>query len=216
MEQPKVMLFDVNETLLNLAPVKERLEELFGSALAAGEWFSRLLHGSLVANQLSSYRPFGVIASEQLQSMAVRYGVELEEPESIIGLMQVLPPHADVIEGLRSITRLGIRMATLTNGSPGMVAEQLEYAGLTDMFEASLSVESIGAFKPASEVYLWATDHLGVTPAEAMLVAAHDWDVAGAQNAGLRGAFVARARWSLPGNTPTIRGDDLVAIADLL
>jgi len=216
MEQPKVMLFDVNETLLDLAPVKERLEELFGSALAAGEWFSRLLHGSLVANQLNAYRAFGVIASEQLESMAVRYGVELEQPDSIIGLMRRLPPHADVVEGLRSISQSGIRMATLTNGSPGMVAEQLEYAGLADMFEASLSVESVGAFKPAPEVYLWAVDHLGVTPPEAMLVAAHDWDVAGAQNAGLRGAFVARAPWSLPAIIPQVHVDDLVAIADLL
>lgn len=53
-------------------------------------------------------------------------------------------------------------------------------------------MESVGRFKPDRLVYEWAARQMGVELPDCMLVAAHGWDVAGAQWAGMRSAFVAR------------------------
>ena len=65
-------------------------------------------------------------------------------------------------------------------------------AGLTTFFEALLSVESVGKYKPHADVYRWAAGRAGADVSECLLVAAHGWDVAGAAWAGMRTAFVAR------------------------
>ena len=59
--RPELLVFDVNETLLDMSPLRIDFEDVFGTGDAMGEWFARLLHGSLVANELEDYRAFGVI-----------------------------------------------------------------------------------------------------------------------------------------------------------
>lgn len=220
MTRPEALLFDVNETLLDLTPVKKEICELLGSQASANEWFARLLHASLVANELDAYRPFGQIGVEQLLAIAKRLRIGLTESKAreVVGLMAALPPHPDVVDGLESLAAAGLKLATLTNGSADMVTQQLHNAGLDGLFEASLSVSSVGRFKPAPEVYTWAVDRLGSLPQHTVLVAAHDWDVAGAMRAGLRGAFVARegATWSLPWPLAEHVVPDLVALARAL
>ena len=75
--------------------------------------------------------------------------------------------------------------------------EQFENAGLTEYFDELLSVEETGKFKPFTETYTWGAQKMGVFHNECMLIAAHGWDVAGAQWAGWRAAFVNR-----PGQQP--------------
>jgi 2-haloacid dehalogenase len=57
--KPALLAFDVNETMLSLGPIKVKLEEVFGVDPPVGEWFARMLHGSLVANHVDQYRSFG-------------------------------------------------------------------------------------------------------------------------------------------------------------
>ena len=68
----------------------------------------------------------------------------------------------------------------------------MENSGLAGFFEAWLSVEDVGLFKPHAHVYRWAARRAGVGVSECLFVAAHGWDVAGASWAGMRTAFVAR------------------------
>ena len=60
------------------------------------------------------------------------------------------------------------------------------------MFDHVISVEAIGVFKPDVRVYQMAAKELGVETSDMIMVAAHDWDIAGAMAAGCGGAFVAR------------------------
>ena len=55
-----------------------------------------------------------------------------------------------------------------------------------------MSIEDIQVYKPDLRAYRWALEKLGVKPEEALMVAAHGWDVAGAKAAGMQTAFVAR------------------------
>jgi len=214
---PNVIVFDVNETLLDLAALGPDLEEVFGDRRAIGEWFARLLHGSLVATVIDRYQPFGAIGAAALDDMAKARSVDLdvEARDRIVDGIRRLPPHPEADGALERLRASGFRVAALTNSPHRIALEQLTNAGLSERFDAVLSVEVVRRFKPHADCYLAAASSLGVPIERIRLVAAHDWDVAGAIAAGARGAFVAR-----PGATyrswlprPDIEAPDLDAMA---
>ncbi len=107
---------------------------------------------------------------------------------------------------------------TLTNGSTKAANAQIENAGLHPFVRRVISVEEVGKFKPAPEPYRHAAAVMGVEVSQMMLVAAHDWDCAGAVAAGAQTAFVRRpgAVWSLPSEPPRLVVDDIADLADSL
>lgn len=220
MSKPALIAFDVNETLLSLDPIKVKLEQAFGIGAPVGEWFARMLHGSLVANHVNQHRPFGDIGVEALLTVAAKRGLAMrgEDAEEIIGTMAKLPPHADVYNALERLFDAGFVLVALTNGSTDMANAQVENAGLHPFLRRVISVEEVGQFKPAPEPYLHAASVMSVDIGDMMLVAAHDWDCAGAVAAGAQTAFVRRPGvvWSLPMEPPAVIVDDIAGLADRL
>jgi 2-haloacid dehalogenase len=218
--KPELLVFDVNQTLLDMAPLAIDFEDVFGSGDAMGEWFARLLHGSLVANQLDEYRAFGVIGVEALLAVAERRGIELDEGTAteVVTRLAILPAHLDVIPALERLLDAGFRTAALTNGSTKAANVQIENAGLHTFIQRVISVEELGRFKPDPATYRHAAQVMDVDVSRSMLISAHDWDVAGAMTAGAGAAFVRRpgCLWSLPTAMPEVVGPDLREIADQL
>jgi 2-haloacid dehalogenase len=130
--RPVVVVFDVNETLLDMSPLRIDFEDVFGTSEPLGEWFARMLHGSLVANQLDDYRAFGVIGVEALLLVAERHGVDLDEATAteVVTRLAILPAHLDVIPALEQLLDAGFRTAALTNSSTKAANVQIENAGL--------------------------------------------------------------------------------------
>lgn len=217
---PRLIAFDVNETLLRLDPIRMSLEKIFGADPPMGEWFARLLHRSLIANTLGSYRSFGDIGAEALINLAAHRGRLLRAEDAVRALapMSELPPHQDVVEGMRRLAGAGFRMVALTNGSTEVADAQIANAGLGSFLERVISVDEVGRFKPDPVVYRHAAEVMGVDIGEMMLVAAHDWDCAGAMAAGAEAVFVKRpgAIWSLPVPPPHKQVPDLGKLADAL
>lgn len=218
--RPEVLVFDVNGTLLDLSPLKIDFEDVFGKTAPMGEWFARMLHGSLVANQLDDYRAFGVIGVEALLLVAEKHGVDLDEGTAteVVTRLAILPAHLDVIPALERLLDAGFRTAALTNGSTKAANVQIENAGLHTFIQRVISVEEVGRFKPDPVTYRHAAQVMDVHISQSMLIAAHDWDVAGAAKAGAQSAFVRRpgSLWSLPNPMPEVAGRDLTEIADRL
>jgi 2-haloacid dehalogenase len=215
----KVLVFDVNETLLDLGVLRDPFARAFGDASPMGEWFARLLHGSLVATLTGTYEEFGTIARRSLDVVASRRGRALSEGDrdAILGTMRRLPAHPEVPDALARLRSAGFPLAALTNSSPGMARAQLEHAGLLDLFDHVMSVEEVRRYKPAPEPYHMAAERLRVRPPELRLVAAHDWDVWGATQAGCAAAYVARTDVPfLLGQPPDVVGADLSAVADAI
>lgn len=218
--RPVVVVFDVNETLLDMSPLRIDFEDVFGTSEPLGEWFARMLHGSLVANQLDDYRAFGVIGVEALLLVAERHGVDLDEATAteVVTRLAILPAHLDVIPALEQLLDAGFRTAALTNSSTKAANVQIENAGLHTFIQRVISVEEVGRFKPDPVTYQHAATVMDVEIGRSMLIAAHDWDVAGALHAGAQAAFIKRpgSTWSLPTPMPEIVADDLRVIADQL
>lgn len=217
---PELLVFDVNETLLDLAGLRASFVRAFGSADLLGEWFVRMLLGAMIANGVGQYRPFLEIGTEAMLVLAAKHDIELapDEAVAIVSVMRSLPPHADVAPALERLTAAGVRKIALTNGSQQTVEAQLSNAAIASHFDAMLSVEDVQRFKPAPEVYLMASVKSDVSIERMMMVAAHDWDLVGARSVGMQTAFISRpgAVWSPGYPPPDMIADTLGGIADQL
>lgn len=197
----KVVFFDVNETMLDL----ESMRESVGAALGGRKdllsyWFSKMLHYSLVSTDINNYQDFGKIGVNSLLMVAQENNIALspeQAKKAIVTPLLTLPPHSDVIPALKELKKMNIRLVTLTNSSNYGVRTQLENAKMIDYFDERLSIEDIKTYKPAVSTYEWALNKMNIKAQEAVLVAAHGWDVAGAKAAGLKAVFVARPGKSL-------------------
>jgi 2-haloacid dehalogenase len=215
---PKVVVFDVNETLLNLAALDPHFERAFGAASARPQWFAQVLQSALVATVIGDYVDFGTIGAAALDMTAARRGISLAASDraAILDGMLTLPPHPEVPESLERLRAAGFRLATLTNSTAKVAEAQLTNAGLIEAFDQVLSVDAVRQFKPAAVTYGMAARELGVAMSDLLLVAAHDWDIAGALSAGWAAAFVARTGMVLGSlsEPPAIVGKDLREIVD--
>ncbi|WP_322813991.1 haloacid dehalogenase type II [Chloroflexus sp.] len=215
---PRVCVFDVNETLLDLRALDPMFEQTFGDPDVRREWFQQVIHLAMVVTITGSYVPFAQIGDAALTMTAARRGVTLSSSgrQQILAGMRHLPPHPDVRPALEHLQANGIRLATLTNSNVELAEAQLAFAGLRDFFEVRLSVEEVRRLKPAPEVYQMAAHRLGVAMDQVRLIAAHAWDVAGALRAGCAAAFVARPGMVLDplAPPPDVVGNDLVAVVD--
>ncbi len=215
-----VLVFDVNETLLDLQGLDGPMEQVFGDPTVRGEWFQQLLQSALVSTVTDAYADFGTIGRAALAMVASRRGRHLADAEvdQILGTVKRLPPHPEVREALERLRDGGYRLATLTNSTEAVAQAQLENAGLAPLFERILSADAARRLKPAPEPYRLAAEELGVEVGQMRLVAAHAWDIAGALRAGCMAAFVARPGMVLDplAPMPDIVGADLGEIADVL
>lgn len=220
MTPPRALVFDVNETLLDLSPMVVGFERVFGPSPPMGEWFARLLHGSLLANSFDAFRPFSDLGTDALLAMARRRSVDLDRSEaaSLVAGMAGLPAHPDVHPALERIAGAGYEMAALTNGETSLANQQIDNAGLRPLIRKVISVDEVGRFKPDPAPYQRASTVLGVDLSDLMLVAAHDWDVAGAMRAGSRGGFLRRSggSWSIGGMEPHLVVSGMGGLADAL
>ncbi|MEM5563775.1 MULTISPECIES: haloacid dehalogenase type II [Psychroserpens] len=194
--RPKVLFFDVNETLLDLTAMKESVGQALGNRNdLLPLWFTTMLQYSLVSTVGRQYNDFGIIGSAALQMVAANHNITLTEAqakEAILTPIRSLPAHPEVKESLARLKSAGYKLVSFTNSSNKGVETQFKNAGLTDYFDDRLSIEDIGKFKPDTDAYDWAARKMGIAPSECLLVAAHGWDIAGAIWAGWRSAFISR------------------------
>jgi len=214
-----VLVFDVNETLLDIDVLKPIFDRIFGVPGRMREWFAQLVLYSQSISLAGRYAPFGALGGGVLRMLGTIHGVPIRD-EDLTGLRDAiakLPVHAEVPSTLRRLSTAGFRMVTLTNTPRGQGPDALTLAGVGDFFEQKFTVEPARSFKPAPATYRLVTDSLNIPPASACMIAAHTWDTLGAQAAGWSAALVTRsvnAVLDVPDvPKPEIVGTDLAAVA---
>jgi 2-haloacid dehalogenase len=214
------IVFDVNETLLDLAPIREWFKVAFNGEIGAPEWFGEMLRLSFVSATTDRYLPFTALAGHALSTTAAAHGsVATEADIDTLGtLMRNLHPHVDVRQGIEMLVDAGFTVAALTNSPPETAKAQLHNAGLDDLLSTILTVDLVERFKPHASVYRAAADELGVSTSDMVMIAAHDWDIAGALAAGCEGIFVDRAGrpYSSAFEHPTMTASDIPDAANQL
>jgi 2-haloacid dehalogenase len=209
-------VFDVNETLLDVAALDGFFTELTGTPEARPEWFRLMIHSALTLTAARAYRPFGEIAAACLPPVAARHGrtATRDHQRELGERLRTLPAQPDAEAAIRQLRGAGFGVVTLTNSTAEVAEDQLRNAGLRDLIQAVYSADEVRMLKPAPEPYHHVLDSQHAIAADAILVATHDWDIAGAAAAGLGTAFITRdGRVPLPASaSPAMSATSLQAI----
>jgi 2-haloacid dehalogenase len=219
-EQP-VIVFDVNETLMDLDSLNSTFEPIFHDPAAMRLWFANLILYSEALTLAGVYVPFTDIGGAVLRMLADTRGITISDADvgELTHRFATMPAHPEVPAALRRLRDHGFRLFTLTDNTLEVSRCQLERAGVIDVFERLFSVdETVKRHKPAPEAYHLVAGALGIDPGDLCLVASHVWDTLGALSAGWQAALILRAG-NAPldvGPQPNYIGKDLDAIADQL
>jgi 2-haloacid dehalogenase len=198
--EPRVLVFDVNETLIDFESMDPLFEKIFADARVMREWLGHLFTYSMTITLSGLWESFFTLGQGLLKMVGDIHGVQVtdDDVEEIRQAMLTMPAWPDVKPGLTKLKDAGFRMVTLTN-SPSNPGGQspLEHAGLAPFFERQFTVETVRAYKSASRVYHLVAQELEVPPSTCFMVTCHVWDTIGAQSTGYTAGLLTR-----PGNAP--------------
>ena len=218
MTKRPLIVFDVNETLLDLDSMAPIFERIFGERLAIRLWFDDLIIYSQALTLANVYIPFTDIGAAALKMLADTRGIKITEADKkeLTENFSSMPPHKEVPGALRKLRAAGFRLFVLTDNLLEIQGKQLERGGIIDLFERRFSADGARRHKPAPEAYAYAARELGMEPKDMFMIACHTWDTIGAKGAGWGAALIKR-----PGNEvlevgpqPDIVGHNLDEVAD--
>jgi 2-haloacid dehalogenase len=213
----RAVVFDAYGTLFDVASAAERTRDLLGERAGplAELWRQKQLQYTWLRALMGRHADFWQVTGDALDYSLD--ALRIAAPDLRRRLMEAyerIGPCHDARDALARLKAARLKIAILSNGAPRMLAMSLRSAGLDDLVDETLSVESVGIYKPHPSVYKLAVDRLGVWPAELGFVSANGWDAWGAKAAGLRVAWCNRS--GLPrerlGEAPDV---ELTTLADL-
>ncbi|MFJ7767875.1 haloacid dehalogenase type II [Streptomyces sp. NPDC097107] len=221
-DRPQVLVFDVNETLSDLTPLRARFEDVNAPGHLLPTWFAGVLRDGFALTAAGAYADFASIAHDGVRALLSGLEGWTGDAEAaarhILDGFAHLDVHPDVPDGIRKLSEAGYRLTAMTNGSVAMAERLLDRAGVLDRFEALSDVGGPRRWKPGPAAYLYAVERVGVRPDQALMVAVHPWDIDGAQRAGLDGAWLRRGASVYPRamTPPRYRAQDLRELADVM
>jgi 2-haloacid dehalogenase len=201
----RACVFDAYGTLFDVASAAQRCADALGEAAPrlASMWRDKQLQYTWLRAVQGRHADFWQVTGDALDFTLDALG--LAEPRLRDRLMQLyltLDAYPEAPAALERLRDAGFAMATLSNGSPAMLAAAVDHAGLAALFEHVLSIEEVGVYKPHPSVYQLACDRLGVAAEAILFVSSNGWDAWAASAFGMRVVWCNRqgvTRERLPG-----------------
>lgn len=180
----QAVAFDAYGTLFDVYSIGALAEKLYpgqGGALAT-LWRDKQIEYTMLRTMCSMYRPFWEVTQDALVFSCHKLGLDLsvEAHNALMGQYAKLPPFPENLGVLRQLKALGLKTAILSNGNPQMLEATVAAAGMDGLFNHILSVDAVGKFKTAPEVYQLAPDIFGLSAKHILFVSGNGWDVCGA------------------------------------
>jgi 2-haloacid dehalogenase len=190
------LVFDAYGTLFDVHSVTETCERLFpgkGGSLSQ-LWRNKQLEYTWQRSLMGRYADFNRVTEDGLRyacgALALRYSQSALD--TLMEAYRHLEPFPDAIAALSALKGRA-KLAILSNGTPAMLQAVIANSGLKTTFDAALSVDPAGIFKPAPRVYQLAVDHLDMPKDKIGFVSSNGWDAAGAKAFGFQVFWVNRA-----------------------
>ena len=210
-------VFDAYGTLFDYASAAARCKNALGTDWQAFSdlWRRKQLEYTWLRSLMGRHSDFWHVTGESLDyALAV---INRQDPALRATLMQQylnLDAYPEVPDMLRRIKAAGMKTAILSNGSPTMITAATSSAALTTLFDAELSVEAVGVYKPHPSVYQLAVDRLGIPAGRICFLSSNGWDAVGAAAFGFRVVWVNRG--GLPReNLPAAPERQIKSLAEL-
>jgi 2-haloacid dehalogenase len=185
----KACVFDAYGTLFDFAAAARRCEDELGDRTSALTtlWRDKQLQYTWLRATQGRHADFWQVTGDALD-----YALEtlqLTRPElrrRLMDLYLTLDAFPEVPDVLGKLKAAGLRLAILSNGTPQMLAAAVDGAGLAGLFDAVLSVEEVGVYKPHPKVYQLALDRLGLPAHAIAFQSSNAWDAYAASAFGMR------------------------------
>jgi 2-haloacid dehalogenase len=189
-------VFDAYGTLFDVATAAARCREALGGAAErlAALWRDKQLQYTWLRAVAGRHADFWQVTQDALDfaldSLAL---TDNGLRERLLQLYLTLDAFPEVTPALRRLRGAGQRLAILSNGTPQMLAAAVEHAGLGGAFDAVLSVEAVGVYKPHPSVYRLACERLGLAAGAIAFISSNGWDAHAAAAFGMRVVWCNRA-----------------------
>ena len=193
----KACLFDLYGTILDLQSVlalaSSPLGELADPVLQL--WRQKQLEYSWVYSLRGQYRDFQILTEDSLRFALAFHGVnDARVYDILISSYERLLAYEDVLPQIERMKEQGLIVGILSNGTTEMIARNLAYSGLENIFSPLLSVDKVRTFKPDMAVYNMASEALQLEPSQIMFVSGNNWDAAGAHQYGFHVMRIVREK----------------------
>jgi 2-haloacid dehalogenase len=210
-------VFDAYGTLFDFASAARGCADVLGEAVApmSALWRDKQLQYTWLRAAQGRHADFWQVTGDALDFTLETLG--LRQPglrERLMGLYLALEPFREVPGVLAALRRAGLKTAILSNGTPAMLAAVVDGARLGAMFDALLSVEEVGAFKPDPRVYQLAVDRLGCPAAAIAFQSSNAWDAHAASAFGMQVVWCNRYG-QRPERLPGAPDCEITTLADL-
>ena len=161
----------------------------------AEHWRQKQLQYTWLRAVADAHEDFWNVTQQGLDWALEKTGHAGDAPlrERLLALYWELQCYPEVPHVLTALKAAGMNTAILSNGSPPMLDGAVKSAGIGDVLDDVLSVESVGIFKPHARVYDLVQDRFGCARDEVLFVSSNGWDAAGASGYGFVTAWVNRA-----------------------
>lgn len=178
----RACVFDAYGTLLDFASAAARCEDVLGDKCEALTrlWRDKQLQYTWLRACQGLHADFWQVTGEALDFSMETLGVASPAlRQRLMALYLELDPFPEALGVLTRLRNAGMRTAILSNGSPAMVHAAVKSAGFTPLFDAIISIEEAGVFKPHPHTYRLAADHLGVEAKAIAYISSNGWDAYG-------------------------------------
>ena len=195
----RAAVFDAYGTLLNVhaAMAKHAARLGPGWERMSAEWRTKQIEYSWVRSLAGAvhHRDFWSLTQEALAFVVARHGITDEAlMADVLVAYRRLEAYPEVPAMLAALRERGVPRAILSNGEPGMLADAVRGAGIAELLDDVLSVESVGVFKPDPRVYRLVTERFSLPPEAIDFYSSNPWDAFGALAFGFRVSWVNRSR----------------------
>jgi 2-haloacid dehalogenase len=192
----QLCVFDAYGTLFDFNSAVARHREAIGPAADALSelWRAKQIQYTWLRNSMGAYAPFSQVTAEALDHCLATHGIQdTAVRDKLMNAYLALEPFPEAPAALATLRRAGVRCAILSNGNPAMLDPMVAASGIADHFEAVLSVDSAGVFKPDPAVYRLVEARCGVKPANVCFLSANCWDAHGAACFGFATIWINRS-----------------------
>ena len=189
LEGIKACVFDAYGTLFDHASAALRYRDELGDKREpfARLWREKQLQYTWLRGLQNRHADFWQVTGDALDFAMEALGLaNAALRENLMNTYLALDSFPEVAETLRSLRAMGLKTAILSNGAPWMLRKAAVNAHIDDLFDAVLSIEEVGVYKPHPSVYQLAVDHLALDCREILFLSSNAWDAYAGSAFGMR------------------------------
>lgn len=189
LEDIEACVFDAYGTLFDVAAAAARCKDALGENATplAVLWRTKQLEYTWLRTLMGEYVDFWHVTGQGLDFAMGTLKIEDDALRSrLMELYMKLDAYPEVKDVLSALKGGGYKTAVLSNGSPTMLTAATKSAGIDNLLDGVISVDSIKIYKPDPRVYQLAVDDLNVPADRICFMSSNAWDAAAAANFGFR------------------------------